>query len=60
MANGLGFLKKGINEYSLEELLGSEAEVLGKGTFCSACKALLENGDIVSVKRLKENFALGI
>lgn len=40
--------------FDLEDLLRSSAEVLGKGTFGTAYKAILEDGTPVAVKRLKE------
>ncbi|KAF5186128.1 Pr5-like receptor kinase [Thalictrum thalictroides] len=43
---------EGIRLYKLEELLGASAEMLGKGQFGSAYKAVLYNGDVVCVKRL--------
>ncbi|XP_059281475.1 probable inactive receptor kinase RLK902 [Lycium ferocissimum] len=41
-------------KYDLVDLLRSEAELMGKGTFGSSYKAELENGNIVFVKRLKD------
>ncbi|KAK2973224.1 hypothetical protein RJ640_004234 [Escallonia rubra] len=40
--------------FDLEDLLRASAEVLGKGTFGTAYKAVLEAGIVVAVKRLKE------
>ncbi|KAL3499262.1 hypothetical protein ACH5RR_038355 [Cinchona calisaya] len=40
--------------FDLEDLLRASAEVLGKGTFGTAYKAILEDAIIVVVKRLKE------
>ncbi|XP_016443234.1 putative inactive receptor kinase At1g48480 [Nicotiana tabacum] len=40
--------------FDLEDLLKASAEVLGKGTFGTAYKAVLEIGTIVAVKRLKD------
>ncbi|XP_058079250.1 probable inactive receptor kinase RLK902 [Magnolia sinica] len=40
--------------FDLEDLLRASAEVLGKGTFGTAFKAVLEVGAVVAVKRLKE------
>ncbi|KAG9152426.1 hypothetical protein Leryth_015844, partial [Lithospermum erythrorhizon] len=40
--------------FDLEDLLRASAEVLGKGTFGTAYKALLEMGGEVAVKRLKD------
>lgn len=40
--------------FDLEDLLRASAEVLGKGTFGMAYKAILEDGTSVVVKRLKD------
>ena len=40
--------------FDLEDLLKASAEVLGKGTFGTAYKAVLEVGPVVAVKRLKD------
>ncbi|MCO5564047.1 hypothetical protein L7F22_017703 [Adiantum nelumboides] len=40
--------------FDLEDLLRASAEVLGKGNFGTAYKAVLEDGPTVVVKRLKE------
>lgn len=40
--------------FDLEDLLRASAEVLGKGTFGNAYKAILEDGTMVVVKRLKD------
>ncbi|KAL8110204.1 putative inactive receptor kinase At1g48480 [Apium graveolens] len=40
--------------FDLEDLLRASAEVLGKGTFGTAYKAVLEAGIVVAVKRLKD------
>ncbi|KAK1361826.1 Receptor-like kinase 902 [Heracleum sosnowskyi] len=40
--------------FDLEDLLRASAEVLGKGTFGTAYKAVLERGMVVAVKRLKD------
>lgn len=40
--------------FDLEDLLRASAEVLGKGTFGTAYKAILEDATMVVVKRLKE------
>ncbi|XP_055814695.1 probable inactive receptor kinase RLK902 [Solanum dulcamara] len=50
----LVFFENTKEEYDLVDLLRSEAELLGKGTFGSSYKAELENGKIVFVKRLKD------
>eukprot|EP00250_Pteridium_aquilinum_P020432 c24811_g4_i1 orf=544-1872(+) len=41
-------------QFELEDLLRASAEMLGKGTFGTAYKAVLEDGSIVAVKRLKD------
>ncbi|XP_051119639.1 probable inactive receptor kinase At1g48480 [Andrographis paniculata] len=40
--------------FDLEDLLRASAEVLGKGTFGTAYKAVLEVGTVAAVKRLKD------
>jgi hypothetical protein len=40
--------------FDLEDLLRASAEVLGKGAFGTAYKAVMENGSAVAVKRLKD------
>ncbi|GJS56581.1 no exine formation 1 isoform 1 [Tanacetum coccineum] len=40
--------------FDLEDLLGASTEVLGKGTFGTTYKAVLEMGFAVAVKRLKD------
>ncbi|XP_027125886.1 probable inactive receptor kinase At1g48480 [Coffea arabica] len=40
--------------FDLEDLLRASAEVLGKGTFGTAYKAVLEFGTVVAVKRLRD------
>ncbi|XP_021743765.1 probable inactive receptor kinase At1g48480 [Chenopodium quinoa] len=60
--NGGGVTKKlvffgngiGGKMFDLEELLRASAEVLGKGTFGTAYKAVMEMGTVVAVKRLKD------
>ncbi|GFY90754.1 receptor-like kinase 1 [Actinidia rufa] len=51
---GLVFFGKSDRVFDLEDLLRASAEVLGKGTFGTAYKAVLEVGMVVAVKRLKE------
>ncbi|XP_057807231.1 probable inactive receptor kinase At1g48480 [Salvia miltiorrhiza] len=41
-------------DFDVEELLRASAEVLGKGTFGTAYKAVLETGLAVAVKRLRD------
>ncbi|KAJ8646759.1 hypothetical protein MRB53_008507 [Persea americana] len=48
------FGNKGGRVFDLEDLLRASAEVLGKGTFGTAYKAVLEVGAVVAVKRLKD------
>ncbi|XP_072990808.1 probable inactive receptor kinase At1g48480 [Typha latifolia] len=50
----LVFFGKGSAPFDLEDLLRASAEVLGKGTFGTAYKAVLEMGTTVAVKRLKD------
>ncbi|KAG8381517.1 hypothetical protein BUALT_Bualt06G0130000 [Buddleja alternifolia] len=40
--------------FDLEEMLGSSAEFLGKGSFGTSYKTFLENGSTIVVKRLKD------
>lgn len=42
------------SQFELGDLLRASAEMLGKGSFGTAYKAVLENGRIVAVKRMKE------
>lgn len=44
----------GRRQFELEDLLRASAEMLGKGSFGTAYKAVLEDGSAVAVKRLKE------
>ncbi|XP_038894389.1 probable inactive receptor kinase At1g48480 [Benincasa hispida] len=58
-ANGTGtkklvFFGNAARVFDLEDLLRASAEVLGKGTFGTAYKAVLEVGSVVAVKRLKD------
>ncbi|MQL86012.1 hypothetical protein Taro_018531 [Colocasia esculenta] len=48
------FFGSGPRVFDLEELLRASAEVLGKGTFGTAYKAVLEVGTVVAVKRLRD------
>ncbi|KAA8547698.1 hypothetical protein F0562_004127 [Nyssa sinensis] len=50
----LVFFGNSARVFDLEDLLRASAEVLGKGTFGTAYKAILENGMTVAVKRLKD------
>ncbi|RWR93216.1 Protein kinase domain-containing protein [Cinnamomum micranthum f. kanehirae] len=52
--NGLVFFEGCSYAFDLEDLLRASAEVLGKGTFGTAYKAVLEDATMVVVKRLKE------
>ncbi|KAL5722130.1 non-specific serine/threonine protein kinase [Ranunculus cassubicifolius] len=45
---------QGSKPFELEDLLRASAEMLGKGGFGTAYKAVLDNGAIVAVKRLKD------
>lgn len=53
-AKKLVFFGNAARVFDLEDLLRASAEVLGKGTFGTAYKAVLEMGTIVAVKRLKD------
>ncbi|XP_064967863.1 probable inactive receptor kinase At1g48480 [Musa acuminata AAA Group] len=48
------FGRGGARRFDLEDLLRASAEVLGKGTFGTTYKAVLETGITVAVKRLKD------
>ncbi|XP_071691231.1 probable inactive receptor kinase At1g48480 [Rutidosis leptorrhynchoides] len=50
----LVFFRNSTAVFDLEDLLRASAEVLGKGTFGTAYKAVLEAGIMVAVKRLKD------
>ncbi|KAI5082428.1 hypothetical protein GOP47_0002171 [Adiantum capillus-veneris] len=52
--NKLVFFEGNKYAFDLEDLLRASAEVLGKGSVGTAYKAVLENGAIVAVKRLKD------
>eukprot|EP00250_Pteridium_aquilinum_P014576 c22070_g1_i1 orf=229-1650(-) len=52
--NKLVFFHGGQMSFDLEDLLRASAEVLGKGTFGTSYKAVLEDGPTLVVKRLKE------
>ncbi|KAJ0979182.1 hypothetical protein J5N97_014656 [Dioscorea zingiberensis] len=52
--NKLFFFEGCSYNFDLEDLLRASAEVLGKGSHGTAYKAVLEDGTIVVVKRLKE------
>ncbi|KAK9668364.1 hypothetical protein RND81_13G055300 [Saponaria officinalis] len=52
--NGLVFFEGCNYAFDLEDLLRASAEVLGKGTFGMSYKAILEDANVVVVKRLKE------
>ncbi|KAE9607681.1 putative protein kinase RLK-Pelle-LRR-III family [Lupinus albus] len=52
--NKLTFFEGCNYAFDLEDLLTASAEVLGKGTFGTAYKAVLEDATMVVVKRLKE------
>ncbi|RDX66537.1 putative leucine-rich repeat receptor-like protein kinase, partial [Mucuna pruriens] len=54
---GMVFLE-GAKRFELEELLHASAEMLGKGGFGTAYKAVLDDGTVVAVKRLK-NVSVG-
>ncbi|KAL2227213.1 UNVERIFIED_CONTAM: putative inactive receptor kinase [Sesamum indicum] len=50
----LVFLEDANPTFDLEDMLRASAEVLGKGTFGTSYKAILEDGTTVVVKRLKD------
>lgn len=52
--NKLVFLEGCSYNFDLEDLLRASAEVLGKGSYGTAYKAILEDSAIVVVKRLKD------
>ncbi|XP_065852319.1 probable inactive receptor kinase At3g08680 [Euphorbia lathyris] len=52
--NKLVFFEGSSNNFDLEDLLRASAEVLGKGTYGTTYKAILEEGSVVAVKRLKD------
>ncbi|KAL0381078.1 UNVERIFIED_CONTAM: putative inactive receptor kinase [Sesamum angustifolium] len=51
---GLVFLGQARWNFDIEDLLRASAEVLGKGTFGTTYKAVLETGLAVAVKRLRD------
>ncbi|XWS60835.1 hypothetical protein CRYUN_Cryun07bG0071300 [Craigia yunnanensis] len=53
-AKKLVFFGNAARVFDLEDLLRASAEVLGKGTFGTTYKAVLEGGNAVAVKRLKD------
>ena len=55
--NKLVFFEACAYHFDLEDLLRASAEVLGKGSYGTAYKAVLEEGTTVVVKRLKEMIA---
>ncbi|GJM92737.1 hypothetical protein PR202_ga09231 [Eleusine coracana subsp. coracana] len=52
--NKLAFFESSSYNFDLEDLLRASAEVLGKGSYGTTYKAVLEDGTTVVVKRLKE------
>lgn len=50
----LVFFGNGPRSYDLQDLLRASAEILGKGTFGTTYKAVLETGSVVAVKRLRD------
>ncbi|CAJ1952106.1 unnamed protein product [Sphenostylis stenocarpa] len=50
----LVFYGSKVKVFDLEDLLRASAEVLGKGTFGTTYKAVLEDGPVVAVKRLRD------
>jgi hypothetical protein len=45
---------QGVKRFELEELLRASAEMLGKGGYGTAYKAVLDDGSVVAVKRLRD------
>lgn len=52
--NKLSFFEGCSYNFDLDDLLRASAEILGKGTYGTSYKAVLEDGTMVVVKRLKE------
>ncbi|KAJ0975463.1 hypothetical protein J5N97_017428 [Dioscorea zingiberensis] len=52
--NKLSFFEGFVDNFDLEDLLRASAEVLGKGSCGTSYKAVLEDGTMIVVKRLKE------
>ncbi|KAA8517558.1 hypothetical protein F0562_017812 [Nyssa sinensis] len=52
--NKLVFFEGSSHNFDLEDLLRASAEVMGKGSYGTTYKAILEEGTTVVVKRLKE------
>lgn len=52
--NKLVFFEGSNYNFDLEDLLRASAEVLGKGSYGTAYKAILDEGTIVVVKRVRE------
>ncbi|KAF3320545.1 putative inactive receptor kinase [Carex littledalei] len=51
------FFRKGeVKRFDLEALLRASAEVLGKGTYGTTYKAILESGEMVAVKRVMKTY----
>ncbi|XP_047958140.1 probable leucine-rich repeat receptor-like protein kinase At1g68400 [Salvia hispanica] len=50
---------EGARRFELEDLLRASAEMLGKGGLGTAYKAVLDDGNVVAVKRLKDLGATG-
>ncbi|KAJ0962687.1 hypothetical protein J5N97_027809 [Dioscorea zingiberensis] len=48
------FFEETSKRFELEDLLRSSAEMLGKGGYGTAYKAVLDDGSVVAVKRLRE------
>ncbi|XP_068331862.1 probable leucine-rich repeat receptor-like protein kinase At1g68400 [Pyrus communis] len=45
---------EGVKRFELEDLLRASAEMMGKGGFGTAYKAVVDDGNVVAVKRLKD------
>ncbi|GFZ16059.1 leucine-rich repeat transmembrane protein kinase family protein [Actinidia rufa] len=58
-ATGRMVFFEGARRFELEDLLRASAEMLGKGGFGTAYKAVLDDGNVVAVKRLKDASVVG-
>lgn len=54
LEQNLVFVENGIPTFSLEDMLRASTEHLGRGSFGTCYKAVLENGSIITVKRFKD------
>ncbi|KAI3763725.1 hypothetical protein L2E82_13720 [Cichorium intybus] len=56
----LEFIQETDEKYNLQDLLSSDAKLMGKGNLGNTYKAFLKIGEVVAVKRFKGQFAYGI